>query len=241
MRCPICKSESIGADLVCAQCGSLEGVIDAVSGEPRQSVFGQKSKSSMFAFDWSAGYVSPFLPAKDGVLASALDEVQRMLDEKLPRESESHFRSIAGGGNESSHSQRERPFTVMDLGCGDGRILVEAATRWGRRIRAIGVELDETLVAEARKRAEAADVSDHVTISAGDIFAASSLETAARADVVFLYHLPAALQKLSRALAHVLRNGTTVVSFQWEVPGWRDHETRHAAGFYAYTAASSTQ
>ena len=40
---------------------------------------------------------------------------------------------------------------VYDLGCGDGRIPVQAAARWG--CTGVGVDFDENLVKQARKRA----------------------------------------------------------------------------------------
>lgn len=56
--------------------------------------------------------------------------------------------------------------TVVDLGCGDGRLAVAAATIAGAQ--SIGVETSEELVRRARERAAAAGVSDRVTIAAGD-------------------------------------------------------------------------
>ena len=59
---------------------------------------------------------------------------------------------------------------VMDLGCGDGRIVIEAARRHG--CRALGVELHPDLAALARRRASAAGLADLVTIRQGDAAAA---------------------------------------------------------------------
>ena len=56
--------------------------------------------------------------------------------------------------------------TVVDLGCGDGRIVVAAAELTG--CRGVGVETSLGLVREARKRAESAGVSDLVTIEWAD-------------------------------------------------------------------------
>ncbi len=56
--------------------------------------------------------------------------------------------------------------SLVDLGCGDGRLVVEAARRRG--CRALGVEHDPTLVELGRARIAAAGVGDRVTIVHGD-------------------------------------------------------------------------
>ena len=55
---------------------------------------------------------------------------------------------------------------LVDLGCGDGRLVVEASRRRG--CRAIGVEHDADLVAAGRARVAAAGLADRVTIIEGD-------------------------------------------------------------------------
>jgi predicted RNA methylase len=57
---------------------------------------------------------------------------------------------------------------VYDLGCGDGRIAVMAATRHGAR--AVGVDLDPARIDEARRRARRAGVADRVRFVQGDLF-----------------------------------------------------------------------
>lgn len=56
---------------------------------------------------------------------------------------------------------------VVDLGCGDGRILVQAVARRG--CRAVGIEQDPDLAAAARRRAAEAGVGDRVDIRTGSI------------------------------------------------------------------------
>ncbi len=55
---------------------------------------------------------------------------------------------------------------VIDLGCGDGRVLIEAVRRFGCRAR--GVENDPRLVARARERVAAAGLSDRIEVVEGD-------------------------------------------------------------------------
>ncbi len=70
---------------------------------------------------------------------------------------------------------------VYDLGCGDGRIVVTAAKKYG--CTAVGVDIDPELVRESRANAKAAQVEDLVTITQEDLFDIDFSE----ADVVTLY------------------------------------------------------
>lgn len=63
---------------------------------------------------------------------------------------------------------------VLDFGCGDGRLLIEAVTRRG--CRAIGVEQSAALAAVATEAVEAQGLSDRVRISHGDALAADLRE-----------------------------------------------------------------
>lgn len=98
--------------------------------------------------------------------------------------------------------------TVVDLGCGDARILVEAASRTG--CDCIGIETDPTLVARAIARADGAGVGDHVTIVRGDA-ASADLSSAS---VVFVF-LPAdATVELVESLLARLTPGTRIVAHE---------------------------
>jgi SAM-dependent methyltransferase len=102
---------------------------------------------------------------------------------------------------------------VYDLGAGDGRIPIAAATQFGAV--AVGIEYDADLAALARRNAERAGVADKVTIVAGDIFK----EDFSRATVVTLYLLPDLnFQLRPRLLA--LQPGTRVVSHAWDMGEW---------------------
>jgi 2-polyprenyl-3-methyl-5-hydroxy-6-metoxy-1,4-benzoquinol methylase len=60
---------------------------------------------------------------------------------------------------------------VYDLGCGDGRIVIEAAKLGAR---GVGVDLDPQRIREARANARATGVADAVEFRVGDLFAATS-------------------------------------------------------------------
>lgn len=95
---------------------------------------------------------------------------------------------------------------VYDLGCGDGRIPITAALKFGAR--AVGIDIDPTRIQESRENAEAAKVTDRVKFIAEDLFEADIAE----ATVVTLYLLPAVNQRLKPKLKKELKPGTRVVS-----------------------------
>ena len=79
---------------------------------------------------------------------------------------------------------------VYDLGSGDGRVVVAAAKGYG--CKAVGVEIDDALVAASRRRAREAGVEKLATFEHGDVFEADFTT----ATVVALYVTPAMSRKL---------------------------------------------
>jgi SAM-dependent methyltransferase len=103
---------------------------------------------------------------------------------------------------------------VYDLGCGDGRIVVTAAKRYGTKAR--GFDIDPDRVAEAKRNVELNGVEHLVTIEQKDIF---TLDLSP-ASVVTLYLLPELNVKLIPQLEK-LRNGSRVVSHDFDMRGVR--------------------
>ena len=101
---------------------------------------------------------------------------------------------------------------VVDLGSGDGRIVIAAAKEYG--CRAIGYELDPELVRMSRQNARKANVDDRVTFHQADLFAADLTE----ANVVTLFLLPPQNAQLVRQLKQ-LPAGARVVAHEFEIPG----------------------
>jgi SAM-dependent methyltransferase len=101
---------------------------------------------------------------------------------------------------------------VYDLGCGDGRIVVTAAKRYGAR--AFGFDVDPNRVAEARENVRKNGVEDLVTIEQRDIFKLDLRP----ANVVTLYLLPDLNVKLIPQLER-LRPGSRVVSHDFDMRG----------------------
>jgi len=96
--------------------------------------------------------------------------------------------------------------TVYDLGCGDGRIVVTAAQKYGAR--GVGIDIDPQRVDEATDNVKKGGVEKLVRIVRGDLFEADISE----ATVVTLYLLTSLNQKLRPKLLKELRPGTRVVS-----------------------------
>jgi SAM-dependent methyltransferase len=99
---------------------------------------------------------------------------------------------------------------LLDLGCGDGRVLLRAAEAFGAAVS--GVELDPGLAATARQRLAAAGVD-------GTVLEADFELVPIEADVVFAFLSPATLQRLRPRLAG-LPSHVRVVTTGYPVPGW---------------------
>ena len=108
---------------------------------------------------------------------------------------------------------------VVDLGSGDGRILLRAAKERGAR--GVGYEINPDLVEEARSAIEAAGVSSRVQIRLADIFDADLSD----ATVVTLFLMTSANSRLRPKLLSELRPGTRVACYKWEIPGWNPSKT----------------
>ncbi len=107
---------------------------------------------------------------------------------------------------------------VVDLGAGDGKIVIAAARDFGAR--GTGLEFDGKLVGHAVRNAEAAGVSALAEFRQADIFATDF----SHADVVTMYLLPDLNLKLRPTLM-AMKPGTRVVSHQFTMGNWRPDET----------------
>lgn len=109
---------------------------------------------------------------------------------------------------------------VYDLGCGDGRVVITAAQKF--QARAVGVEIKETLVRSTSKRVAELGLSDMVKIVHGN-----ALNTdLSGADVVTLYLLTRSNELLRPNLEKHLKNGARVVSYEYEIRGWKPLSVR---------------
>jgi SAM-dependent methyltransferase len=104
---------------------------------------------------------------------------------------------------------------VLDLGCGDGRIPIRAAEKYGAR--GIGVDIDPALIERARANAAKAGVERLVEFRVED---AMTTDVSA-ATVVTLFLLPESNARLRPILRKGLKPGSRIVSHAFSMgPGW---------------------
>jgi SAM-dependent methyltransferase len=108
---------------------------------------------------------------------------------------------------------------LYDLGCGDGRIVIAAAKRFG--IRGVGIDIDPQRIAEAEENARNAGVADRVKFIQGDLFEAKIED----ASVVTLYLLPEVNLRLRPKLLSDLKPGTRIVSHNYDMGDWKPEQT----------------
>ena len=109
---------------------------------------------------------------------------------------------------------------VYDLGSGDGRIPITAASEFGAR--GVGIEIDPALVTQAQAKAREAGVEDRVEFRLGDMYAADLRS----ATVVTLFLHPQPNLTLRPKLRSELPAGSRVVSYVWDMADWTPEEAR---------------
>lgn len=107
---------------------------------------------------------------------------------------------------------------VIDLGSGDGRVLITAAQRYGAN--GMGVDLDGDLVAQSVASAAEAGVADRVSFLQQDLFK-TDLN---RATVITMYLLPGVMGRLQSRLLE-LKPGTRLVSHDFRLGDWKPDVT----------------
>jgi 16S rRNA A1518/A1519 N6-dimethyltransferase RsmA/KsgA/DIM1 with predicted DNA glycosylase/AP lyase activity len=104
---------------------------------------------------------------------------------------------------------------VMDLGCGDGRILIVAVQDFGAK-SAVGYELETHIVTLAAHNIRSQNLQDRITVIRDDLFNANLAE----ADVIAVYLTTMALERLPFKLRHETKKGTRIVSNGHQIPTW---------------------
>ncbi len=104
---------------------------------------------------------------------------------------------------------------VIDLGCGDGRIVVMAAEKFGAR--GMGFDLNPQRIAEAKENAKKAHVEDKVEFVEKNLFDADL----SKATLVTLYLLPDVNIRLRPKLLRELRTGARIVSHSFDMGDWK--------------------
>jgi precorrin-6B methylase 2 len=128
--------------------------------------------------------------------------------------------------------------TLIDLGCGEGRILIMAAQKY--KAHAVGIELSRDIADKTTARIKAMGLEQLVSIVHGN---ALHYDLSA-ADVVTLYFLTSSNDRLKPALEKYLRPTARVVSHDYEIRGWKPTMKESVAvdgrqhAIYVYTMAT---
>jgi len=101
---------------------------------------------------------------------------------------------------------------VYDLGCGDGRIVVTAAKKYG--VRAVGFDIDPQRIRESLENVRSNGMQKLVTIKEADIFTLDLSE----ATVITLYLLPELNARLIPQLEK-LKPGSRIISYMFDMEG----------------------
>jgi len=104
---------------------------------------------------------------------------------------------------------------VVDLGSGDGRIVIAAAKLHGAH--GLGVDIDSRMVEISRENARRAGVAGLAVFEERDVFATDL----SRATVVTIYLLPSLIDRLQPKLLDELRPGARIVSHAFAMKGWK--------------------
>jgi predicted RNA methylase len=103
---------------------------------------------------------------------------------------------------------------LFDMGAGDGRTVIMAAKTFGAR--GVGIELREDLAKKALSNIHENGLENQVIIINDDMFNVNLTS----ADVVYLYLTTSANEKIKSKLEHDLKEGTRIVSHDYEIIGW---------------------
>jgi ubiquinone/menaquinone biosynthesis C-methylase UbiE len=108
---------------------------------------------------------------------------------------------------------------VYDLGCGDGRIVITAAKKFGAT--GVGVDIDPDRIRESEANAKAAGVEKLVSFRLQDAISVN----VSQATVVTLYLLSSSNAKLRPILTRQLKPGSRIVSHAFSMADWTPEKT----------------
>ena len=99
-----------------------------------------------------------------------------------------------------------------DLGCGDGRVLIRAARKYG--VFAVGFELNPLLVKLAKREVRLSGVSHLVEVVRADFF----MVDLSKFDIIYAFPSPSVTRRLSLKLISECKRGCRVVVHDYELP-----------------------
>lgn len=117
---------------------------------------------------------------------------------------------------------------VYDLGCGDGRIVITAAKKYGAT--GIGVDLNPERIKEANQNARDNKVTGKVKFYEGNLFDFDF----SKASVLTLYLLPSVNLKLKPKILKEMKPGSRVVSHAFDMGDWKPDQQINVDGRTVY-------
>jgi cyclopropane fatty-acyl-phospholipid synthase-like methyltransferase len=117
---------------------------------------------------------------------------------------------------------------IYDLGSGDGRIIIQAAKRYG--VKGVGIEIDAELVEKAKNNAFKEKVDQLVEFRVQDALTVD----VSQATVVTLYMLPEFNAKLRPIFDRELKPGSRVVSHDFPIQGWVPDKVERVKGDFLH-------
>jgi len=127
---------------------------------------------------------------------------------------------------------------VVDLGCGDGRIVATAAKKYGAK--GLGVDFDEERIKDSKETLKKFGVENLVELRQGDALKVPAKDLN-KTTVVMLYMLDEFMGKLEDIAKKDLPKGARIVSHDFRFPNWEADQTVEFAGpdrthtLYMYT------
>jgi len=156
----------------------------------------------------TSAVLGAFVPTGQPAVLAAPPAAQESLAPYVPTPQEVVERMLSMAGVTKTD-------VVYDLGCGDGRIVITAAKKFGAR--GVGVDISPERIAESKANAEKEGVSGLVEFRLQDAMTVN----VSPASVVTLYLLSASNQKLRPGLTAQLEPGSRIVSHAFSMgPDW---------------------
>ena len=117
---------------------------------------------------------------------------------------------------------------VFDLGCGDGRILIAAVKDFGAK-KAVGYEMERDLYEEALDDVKRYGLADRISVINGNLLKADLTQ----ATVITLYLTTSGNERLRSKFKNELKDGTRIVSHDFEITGWNPLLEENLKGSYS--------
>ncbi|MEM3726743.1 MAG: class I SAM-dependent methyltransferase [Candidatus Bathyarchaeia archaeon] len=117
----------------------------------------------------------------------------------------------------------------VDLGCGDGTVLIRAAERFG--IFSVGFEIDSRLVKIAKMKAKASGFKSLIEIVHADLFKVDI----SRFNVVYVYPYPPVVRSLSEKIARECKKGSRILAHDYALKNLQPSKTVQIQGGTVHT------